>query len=396
MIAVGAPASASAQDFRPLALPDGFYQRMAQREQVVVPEHERAQVVERASAGFTAASYYNRPGGSWEDYLREWYGCEQATKGSRIPSERLSHVRSPSLVSPSRSGIGATIGGHVGTGDNLDALHDENHKACLRARGWRRVAPDAAEAERVARLTDAQFTAWAAGEIGRDDPAGEVERAGTGLPDSPLIDPNGVPRGEPSLHLAGGGDPRAPLTLGPGEGALVIAFRRPDRGSAGKSAAITLRPYDVGRAELAVAGADSDATTIASADRRAGYELHVVRLAAGHYVIDGTSVDGKAPAESNCFGAPLIEIPAGQAVYGGDWVPYHKVGLGQGRSLPDTLVLVSHLDQAKAALHGAQPALAAALQPMAVANGARYACLDPDVVLDRWSLAGVREAPAAR
>ena len=121
-----------------------------------------------------------------------------------------------------------------------------------------------------------------------------------------------------------------------------------------------------------------------------------MRLAAGHYVIDGTSVDGEAPAESNCFGAPLIEIPAGRAVYGGDWVPYHNVRLDKDRVLPDALVLVSRVDEAKAALRAVQPALAEALQPMAVANGARYACHDPDVVLDRWSLAGVAEAPAVR
>lgn len=379
--------AAAAQEFRPLALPEGFYERMAQRERLAVPERERAQVVEQASAAFTAAGFYNRPGGTWEDYLRDWYNCEQVTDGSRIPSERLRYVRSPSMMSPSHSGIGATIGGQLGTGDNLDAVHEANRKGCLRARGWRRVTPDAAEAQRVAGLSDAEFTAWAAREIGSANPAGEVEAmGGAGLPESPLIDLDGVPRGEPSVRLAG-----APSA---GEGVLVLAFRRPDRGSAGKPAAIALRRYDLARADLA--SADGDATTIAAADRRAGYELHVVPLAAGHYVIDGTSVDGEAPAESNCFGAPLIEVPAGQVVYAGDWVPYHEVSLGKGKVLPDALVLVSRLDEAKAALRGTQPALADALQPMAVANGARYACLDPDGVLDRWSLAGVPEAPAAR
>src|SRR5690606_33820564 len=119
--------------------------------------------------------------------------------------------------------------------------------------------------------------------------------------------------------------------LGADEGVLVLAFRRPDRGSAGKAAAIALRPYDLGRADLAGAGSGSDgpgaALVVTSADRQAGYELHLVRLPAGHYVIDGTAVDGEPPAESNCFGAPLVAIPAGQAVYGGDWVPYHKVAL---------------------------------------------------------------------
>lgn len=377
---------AAAQEFRPLALPAGFYERMAEREGQAIPERERARAVEQASAAFTGAGFYNRPGSSWDDYLRDWYNCEQVTKGSRIPNERLRYVRSPSMMSPSHSGIGATIGGQLGRGDNLDAIHEGNRKGCLRARGWRRVTPDAAEAQRIAGLGDAEFLAWAAREIGSDSPTGTVEPSGgPRLPESPLIDPGAAPRGAPSVRLA-----RAPAA---GEGLLVLAFRRPDRGSAGKSAAIALRRYDVDRADLAP---DGDATMIATADRQAGYELHVVPLAAGTYVIDGTSVDGAAPAESNCFGAPLLEIPAGQAVYAGDWVPYHKVNLGKGQVLPDALVLVSRLDDAKAALHGAQPALAEALQPVAVANGARYECRDPDLVLDRWSLAGVPEAPAQR
>ena len=385
---------AGAQAFRPLALPDGFAQRMAERERTAVPADERAQVVERASAELTAAAYYNRPGASWEDYLRDWHGCAQATRGSRIPNRRLSYVRSPSRLSPRESGIGATIGGHLGEGDNLDELHEANRKGCLRARGWRRVTPAAAEAQRLAALDDAAFAAWAAGAIGAADPAGEVEATGGArLPDSPLLDPEAAPRGRSAVHGAGS----AP---GPGEGVLVVAFRRPDRGSTGKPAALALRRYDLARADLAAAagGEDPDApvTLVASTDRQAGYELHLVRLPAGHYVIDGTSVDGSPPAESNCFGAPLIEIPAGQAVYAGDWVPYHKVALGQGKVLPDALVLVADLERARAALREAQPALAEALQPVAVANGASYACRDPDVVLDRWSLAGVPETPAAR
>jgi hypothetical protein len=393
LIAAAVPTCpAAAQEFRALALPSGFYERMAQREGQAVPERERARVVEQASAAFTGAGFYNRPGGSWDDYLRDWYNCEQTTKGSRIPNERLRYVRSPSMMSPSHSGIGSTIGGQLGRGDNLDAIHEANRTGCLRARGWRRVTPDAAEAQRVAGLGDAEFLAWAAREIGSENPTGAIEpMGGPGLPESPLIDPGAAPRGAPSVRLAG--------TAGAGQGVLVLAFRRPDRGSAGKSAAIALRRYDVDRGDLAQPGdgeAVGDPTTIASVDSRAGYELHVVPLPAGTYVIDGTSVDGEAPAESNCFGAPLLEIPAGQAVYGGDWVPYHNVNLGKGKVLPDALVLVSRLDDAKAALRGSQPALAEALQPMAVANGARYACLDPDVVLDRWSLAGVAEAPAVR
>jgi hypothetical protein len=391
-IAAMLAASAAAQDFRPLALPPGFYERAAERDRPPVPEAERARVVDRASADFSPSSYYNRPGSDWERYLRDWYGCEQATDGSRIPGGQVAYLKSPSLLSPRETGMGVTIGGAIGHGESLDTLHEENRRACMRTRGWRRVAPGADEARRIAALDDAGFKAWAAGAIGSAYPAGQVEGAfHPVLPRSREIEPDAAPRGDPTLRLPGGGDPRVPLAMRPGEGLLLIAFRRPDRGSAGQPAAITLRSYDLDRADLAT---PRSATTIESVDRQAGYELQAVRLPAGYYVIDGTSVDGKLPAKSNCFGAPVIEIPAGQAVYGGDWVPYRNVKLGKGKVLPDTLVLVAHLDQAKAALARFQPALAATLQPIAVANGARYTCTDPNIVLDRWSLAGVAEPPA--
>src|SRR5690606_14893067 len=125
-------APAGAQAFRPLALPEGFAERIAARERIAIPADARAEVVERASAAFTAEAHYNRPGASWDEYLQDWHHCAEATRGSRIPNQRLSYLRSPSRLSPRESGIGATIGGHIGRGDNLDELHEENRKGCLR------------------------------------------------------------------------------------------------------------------------------------------------------------------------------------------------------------------------------------------------------------------------
>jgi hypothetical protein len=394
-LAVAVPAGA--QDFRPLALPQGFYERAAQRDRQPVPDAERERVSDRASADFTASAYYNRPGSGWEQYLRDWYGCQQATDGSRIPDGKVEYLKSPSLMSPRETGMGVTIGGAIGHAENLDALHEENRRACMRTRGWRRVTPGAAESQHIAALSDAAFRDWAKGAIGETNPPGQVE--GTFhpvLPGSREIDPDALPRGEPTLRVSGGGDPRASLAMPSDEGLLVLAFRRPDRGSTGQPAAISLRRYDIDRADLAAPQDSRPSATIESIDRQAGYEIRVIRLPAGYYVIDGTSVDGKPPAKSNCFGAPLIEIPPGRVVYGGDWVPYHGVKLGKGQVLSDTLVLVLHLDQLKAAVRRFQPALADALQPMAVANGASYSCTDPNIVLDRWSLSGVPDPPFVR
>jgi len=390
---------AAAQTFRPLQLPDDFYQRAAQRDRPPLPAGERERIVGRASGDFSGASYYNRPGGTWDDYLRDWYNCEAVTNGSRIPSGLVNYVKSPSLLSPRETGVGVTIGGAIGTGDNLYAVQEANRRACIQVRGWRRVTPNAAESQRIGALSDAAFLDWVKGAIGNQNPAGTVEsNAYARLPNNPAIAPDATPPGEPSLRISGGQDPHAPLVLGPGEGALVLAFRRPDKGSAGQHAAIMLRRYDLAGADLAAlpVGQKDDgrySVPIQSTDRQRGYELQIVRLPAGYYVVDGTAVNGALPDKSNCFGAPLIEVPAGQAVYAGDWVPYHNVKLGKGTILPDALVLIGHLDQAKAALARFQPALAENLVPMAVANGASYTCANPNIVLDHWSIGSVPPPP---
>lgn len=389
--------SAVAQEFRVLELPAGFHERAVERQSIALPQSERARVVSAASADFSASSYFNRPGGSWEDYLADWYGCEQITKGSRIPGGRISYVYSPTMTSPRETGIGMVIGGAVGQGQNLDQLREANRRTCMRVRGWRRVVPTEADAQRLAAMGDAQFARWIAEAIGDASPPGQVETLGRALlPAHPSINPDGPVRGRKKVYLNGDSAPEDQLALGPRDGALVLAFRRPDEGSEGQRAAIVLRRYDLANADLASmpdgpGDEDSYFSIIESKDRRAGYELHVVRLAPGTYVIDGTSVDGKAPPESNCFGAPLIEIPAGKGVYGGDWVPYRGVKLERGRVLPDAMVMVPHFEEAKAMLAQHQPELAAGLEPMAVANGALYSCTDPNIVLGRWSLANVPE-----
>lgn len=388
---------AAAQDFRVLDLPEDFHDRAAAGQSMELPLSERGRVVNAASADFSASSYFNRPGGSWDDYLADWYGCEQITRGSRIPGGRVSYVYSPSMTSPRETGIGTVIGGAIGRGENLDQLREANWRTCMRARGWRRVVPSEPDAQRLAAMGDAQFAQWIAQAIGDASPPGEVETIGRALlPAHPSIDPDGAVRGRKKVYLHGDSAANERLALGPREGTLVLAIRRPDKGSAGQRAAIVLRRYDLDTADLATLPANGRSdnryfAVIESRDRRAGYELHVVPLAPGTYVIDGTSVDGKAPAESNCFGAPLIEIPAGKSVYGGDWVPYRGVKLQGRQVLPDAMVMVPHFEEARSLLAAHQPGLAAALEPMAVANGAVYSCTDPNIVLGRWSLANVPE-----
>src|SRR5690606_8930048 len=138
---------------------------------------------------------------------------------------------------------------------------------------------------------DAQFAQWIAQAIGDASPPGEVETIGRALlPAHPSIDPDGAVRGRKKVYLHGDSAANERLALGPREGMLVLAIRRPDKGSAGQRAAIVLRRYDLDTADLATLPANGRSdnryfAVIESRDRRAGYELHVVPLAPGTYVI---------------------------------------------------------------------------------------------------------------
>src|SRR5690606_32782288 len=117
---------------------------------------------------------------------------------------------------------------------------------------WRRVVPSEQEAKRIDAMSDAQFADWVARAIGSTAPAGKVETLGRAfLPAHPSIDPDAPPQGKTRVYVDEATEPDDHLSLAPGEGALVLAFRRPDRGSAGQRAAIVLRRYDLAQADLA-------------------------------------------------------------------------------------------------------------------------------------------------
>lgn len=193
-------------------------------------------------------------------------------------------------------------------------------------------------------------------------------------------------------------DPAVPVTIGADEGVAVLAFRRPEKGSAGRAGELQIQRYDKARRDLAYPASDAarqdDPTTYArlveSIDRNAAYEVQVVRLTPGDYVIAGTAIARISLAgthtNANCFGAPLFHVDAGQTVYLGDFTPFWGVkmsGGGWGYGLGYS----RHIEGVRVTLQAKQPALATAMRQAEMVNQAPFTCVGG--LMDRLDLPGL-------
>lgn len=172
-----------------------------------------------------------------------------------------------------------------------------------------------------------------------------------------------------------------PVVLAPGQGAIVIGFRRPDDWSAGKSAMVALARYDIDKRDMIPRPRDAkkngDKTTywiqVRSGDRKLPLDHAVMLVSAGDYVLYGaTPGPAGAVVNSFCFSAPTVRVGAGEVVYFGDFIPYLGAKLADG-GVHTGMAWARHPDEARAVL-AKQPALAAAFKDGEVRNGASYSC----------------------
>lgn len=172
-----------------------------------------------------------------------------------------------------------------------------------------------------------------------------------------------------------------PVVLGPGQGAIVIGFRRPDDWSAGKSGTIAFARYDVERRDMIARPKDAkklgDTNTywisVTSGDRKLALDHAVMLVSAGDYVLYGAQPGpGGMVANAFCFSAPTVRVNAGEVVYFGDMTPYLGARLADGGN-HFGMAYSFHPDDARMVLAG-QPGLAAAFKPGDVRNGASYTC----------------------
>ena len=361
------------------------------------PRDTPEEIAKDAARDLKDSSFYNKPGATRAQYDADWQTCRLIARGSLTPGGSYTYAYNPAVMSPLAAGIGGGIGAIIGSAIIEGQLRRANRRACLMYKGWRLVEVPAAEAARVAALPDDELNSYFNAVVGAQTVEGKVtEVTNYSLKPDSALNLEAPLAGAPSLAMAKKtDDPRVPIGLEEGQGALVLAFSRPDAASAGRSALLQFHRYDMERQDLAYQPRDwkkrgdftTYSTAAASKDRKAPYEIHVLRLTAGYYVIDSIGVGPGQPISSNCFGAPVVFVPAGKAVYIGDLFPFMNVNLSTGEKLYAGLGWALHLEQARTGLAAFQPALASTLEEAKIRNGATYGCAA--TTMHKWELPGV-------
>ena len=351
-------------------------------------------IAKDAARDLKDSRFYNKPGATRAQYDADWQRCRLIARGSRTPGGTVPVYYNPAIVSPVAAGAGGLIGGLIANAIIQGQQRRANRRQCLLINGWRLVEPPAAQAAKVAKMTDKQRDDYFNTIVGAETVNGEItERKSFALAPDPALKLDAPVTGPSALFLGKKVEAATRVTPGPNEGVVVLAYRRPDAGSAGRSGAIQFARYDMEKRDLIHRPSDAkkkgDTTTYGflsnSNDKKVPYEVHVVKLTPGDYVITGTGV-GKAPiTSSNCFGAPTFTVKAGEVAYLGDFIPYMDVKLSDGKKMFG-LAHTSHIEDARKALAGKQPELAAGLQAATLRNGATYACAA--ITMDRWDVAG--------
>ena len=365
----------------------------------VDPKDTPEEIAKDAARDLKDSRFYNKPGATRTQYDADWQTCRLIARGSRTPSGTIPYYYNPAVISPIAAGIGGGIGGLIAGAIAEGAQRRENRRQCLLIKGWRLVEVPADEATKVAAMTDEQHSGYFDRIVGADTVNGVVtERTSFTLPADPALALDAPVAGPASVFTGKKVDPAAPFVLAPGEAAVVVAFRRPDAKSAGRSGLVQLARYDMAGRDLVYRPKDwkktGDKTVysvdVKSADKKAAYEVQVIRLTPGDYVMNSFAVGPLVPTTTHCFGAPTFHVGEGEVAYLGDFIPYWNVPVATGEKLA-TLAWAPHPEEARAALAGKQPALAAAMKRATWRNRATYAC--SAITMTRFDLPGVEAVP---
>jgi hypothetical protein len=367
--------------------------------QAPVSDDSPEDIAKDAARDLKDSRFYNKPGATRAQYDADWQTCRLIARGSRTPSGTVPYYYNPAVISPLAAGVGAGLGGLFASLIAQGQQRRDNRRSCLLIKGWRLVEVPGATALRVAAMTDAQRSAYFSTIVGAEKVEGDItERTSFALPADSYLRLDAPLPGPGTLYLGKKVAPSTPFALAPGESAVVLGFRRPDEGSAGRSGTLSIARYDVTGRDLVYRPKDwkkkGDKTTydvsVASKDRKAAYELQVLRMTPGDYVLTGTAV-GKLPVtNSYCFGAPTFHVGEGEVLYLGDFVPYLDARMSTGAKL-QAIAYASHIEDAQKLLSTHQAHLATALKPAALRNRATYAC--SAITMDRWDLPGTEALP---
>ncbi|WP_375286670.1 hypothetical protein [Sphingomonas sp.] len=370
------------------------------RADAVDPKDSPEEIAKDAARDLKDSRFYNKPGATRADYDRDWQTCRLIARGSRTPSGTIPYYYNPAVISPMAAAAGGMLGGMIGAAIVEGQQRRANRRACLLVRGWRLVDVPAADEARMAAMTDAQRSAFFDTIVGASEVKGKVTERKTFHFDSAAagIDLNRAVPGAATLYLGKKPAPDALAAPAPesGEGTLVLAFRRPDAGSAGRSGYVNLLRYDAAATDVLYQPRNwkkvGDKTTytvgFASGDRKAAYEVQARRVTAGRYVINSTSVAGPVAITGFCLGAPVLEVKAGEVVYLGDFVPLLNAVGANGEKITG-IAWTSNPEESRRTLSTKAPDLGARMQAAQWQNNATYGCAAQ--MMDRFDLPGMPE-----
>ncbi|GAA4006530.1 hypothetical protein [Sphingomonas humi] len=363
------------------------------------------EIAKDAARDLKDSRFYNKPGATRAQYDADWQDCRLIARGSRLP-RGSSTFYNPALYNPSISplaaGIGGGIGGAIAAAIAEGQARRDNRKRCLLIRGWRMVKLPADRAAVVAAMTDEAKQDYFNSIVGAADVSGEVEKMDSFTPveDAALKVAPGL-AGPATLWLHKDPAKAVMPVLKPGEGAIVVAYNRNNPAAKDRFGRLDLYRYDAAKGDLHYQPRDwkkkGDLTTyvvpVPAGDRRANYELRVIPVTAGDYVLGGWTVGvNTPPASSNCFGAPMFSVKAGEYAYIADATPVMGAQLGDG-SKTSTMVLTRNLALAQAELARIQPELAGKLVEAPIRNRASYSCAS--VTMGRYDWPGAEEMALA-
>jgi hypothetical protein len=276
----------------------------------------------------------------------------------------------------------------------------ENRKRCLMIKGWKLVKLPSDRAAAVSAMSDADKQAYFNRIIGAEKVEGDVETLDRfSPPDDPALAVAPALAGPPTLFIHKKPEKAVLPALESGQGAIVMAFRRNGGATAGRSAMVQLFRYDRANGDLFYQPRDwkkkgdktSYVVSIPSGDKKAAYELRVIPVTAGDYVLNAGAVGPNAvPMTSNCFGAPMIRVEPGQYAYLGDASPFMGATLSSGEKMLG-MVYTRHFEVARTAMEKLRPDIAAKMVEPTIYNRATYACAA--VTMDRFDWPGMEALP---
>lgn len=350
--------------------------------------------------------FYNKPGATRAQYDADWQECRLIARGSRLANGSTSFYN-PALYNPSISplaaGIGGGLGAAIGAAIAEGVQRRDNRKRCLMIKGWQMVRLPDDKAALIGKMGDAKKQAYFNQIVGAQHVDGEIEKMDHFTPPKdPALAVGPQLTSAPTLFVSKDPEKAALPPLEPGQGAIVLAYRRNHPAAANRFGLVQLFRYNAAKGDLEYQPRDwkkkGDKTTyvvsIPAGDRHSGYELRIVPVTAGDYVLGGWSVGvNTPPATSNCFGAPMIHIEAGQYAYLADATPIMGAQLADGKKI-STMMFNRYFSVAKDSLGKLRPDLASKLVEVPVQNRATYSCAA--VSMDRYDWPGAPELPTVQ